>query len=124
MNPDMLRDLAAKATPGPWRFYGTNDGDPDIPSNDKYFPGPNGLRSETTETFVVTADAVGAAGWGWLNIEQNDARLIALAPELAVWAADAAAYLDLAECEGFPICTLTTRCSRCALLARLERIGQ
>lgn len=76
MTPERLVEIkarAAKATEGPWEWF-AEDG----PS--KYFPGDSGLRKvggEPWKDYVLTGDAVGAAGSGWINAEQEDMEFIA-----------------------------------------------
>ena len=64
-------------TPGPWEWF--DDG----ADESGMFPGNNGLRSEATGEQVLSGNAVGAAGCGWVETWCDaDASLIAAAPDL------------------------------------------
>jgi hypothetical protein len=80
---DRLRGLAAAATPGPWFWdsYGT-------------VHSASLARQEVDETGVAAIWA-GTSGFrGGTASNPADARLIALTPDLARWAADAAEELE------------------------------
>ena len=85
-----LRDLVGRATPGPWRFQ--------ISVGDEWWFGgwrDDGSRGQqaTIRTDERKHDAVAVLGCN-SDAEKADARLISLAPELALLAADLADALE------------------------------
>ena len=105
-----LRELADKATPGPWVWEDEN------------------LRGTTAGIFpngwVAWADAPHATSHpGWIYVEDADARLIALAPDLAVLCADMGDALKNADPPfGSIDNSVTWRETRDELLARLAQL--
>lgn len=104
-----LRGLVENATPGPWAVgHGAfRRGD---------------VHSKQRDQLVAKAwPGVGAR----MVSEEDNARLIALAPSLALWAADAAEQL---VCDHDPLCCENLPqlipCQKCALLARFAAIDR
>ena len=113
---DRLRALAANATPGPWRWGTGEENGGDWPPYYLVTVEEYPTRSVGPLSRVVVSDDPPS---------EADARLIALAPDLAVWAADAADALDSHECpHPIDLGREWPKCEVCGLLARFDRLGK
>lgn len=101
-----LRELAGKATPGPWEAMIEDDTEAWVLC---------AAPSEVAATIFVTPRPRSPYDGGMTD---DDARLVALAPGLALWAARAAEVLDEYDAQ----CECGTCTKNASLLARLAEI--
>ena len=82
---ELIKQMLQSATPGPWRYFDTDDGVPDYDVRVCYSRDGN-----TCEWCIaLSGDTINGAGEKWtpetLERWRNDAKFIAAAPESIAW---------------------------------------